>query len=209
MAFGRWGNRGAGTTAGNGGNVANALAPSLWTVLLLAFASWVVLLAGVASLQQWCASGYSSETTIGTRAENNACSQNLALQWWNMVLELVVLLAVAATVFSSFGLTSSRIALSTLLGIVTVMLMLDTNTYLSQRRGNSGITHRRETVYMVGALLCALFNFLLILTLGNDHGARAVAEGAPIGGKGTTARTGTTTTTAADCPVGTTGPGIV
>ena len=45
MAFGRWGNRGAGTTTGNG-NVANVLAPSLWTVLLLALASWVVLLAG-------------------------------------------------------------------------------------------------------------------------------------------------------------------
>ena len=43
---------------------------------------------------------------------------------------------------------------------------------------------------------------------GNDHGARAVAEGGPMGGKGTTARTGTTTT-AADRPVGTTGPGIV
>ena len=30
----------------------------------------------------------------------------------------------AATVFSSFGLTSSRIALSTLLGIATVLLMV-------------------------------------------------------------------------------------
>ena len=47
-----------------------------------------------------------------------------------------------------------------------------------------------------------------VLRPGNDHGARAVAEGAPMGGKGTTARTGTTTT-AADRPVGTTGPGIV
>lgn len=47
-----------------------------------------------------------------------------------------------------------------------------------------------------------------LLWPGNDHGARAVAEGAPMGGKGTTARTGTTTT-AADRPVGTTGPGIV
>ena len=115
--------------------------------------------------------------------------------------------AVAATVFSSFGLTSSRIALSTLLGIVTVMLMvcppcarlrrccvsavagvslraclcsccwlyvlmqehgaqLDTNTYLNQRRGVTGITRRRETVYFVGTMLCALFNFLLILCLG-------------------------------------------
>lgn len=208
MAFGRWGNRGAGTTSGNGNSVANALAPSLWTVLLLAFASWIVLLAGVASLQQWCASGETSESTIGTRAANNQCSQDLQFQWWITVLELVVLLAVAATVFSSFGLTSSRIALSTLLGIATVLLMLDTNTYLNQRRGVTGITRRRETVYFVGAMLCALFNFLLILCLGNDHGARAVAEGAPMGGKGTTARTGTTTT-AADRPVGTTGPGIV
>ena len=48
----------------------------------------------------------------------------------------------------------------------------------------------------------------ILWSVGNDHGARAVAEGAPIGGKGTTARTGTTTT-AADRPVGTTGPGIV
>ena len=48
-----------------------------------------------------------------------------------------------------------------------------------------------------------------VLCPGNDHGARAVAEGAPMGGKGTTARTGTTTTSAADRPVGTTGPGIV
>ena len=46
MAFGRWGNRGTGTASGTGNSVANALAPSLWTVLLLAFASWIVLLAG-------------------------------------------------------------------------------------------------------------------------------------------------------------------
>lgn len=51
MAFGRWGNRGAGTTSGNGSSVANALAPSLWTVLLLAFASWIVLLAGTPLLE--------------------------------------------------------------------------------------------------------------------------------------------------------------
>lgn len=43
---------------------------------------------------------------------------------------------------------------------------LDTNTYLNQRRGVTGITRRRETVYFVGAMLCALFNFLLILCLG-------------------------------------------
>ena len=43
---------------------------------------------------------------------------------------------------------------------------LDTNTYLNQRRGVTGVTRRRETVYFVGAMLCALFNFLLILCLG-------------------------------------------
>ncbi len=42
MAFGRWGQ---GNT-GSGHNAAAALAPSLWAVLLLAFASWIVLLAG-------------------------------------------------------------------------------------------------------------------------------------------------------------------
>ena len=43
---------------------------------------------------------------------------------------------------------------------------LDTNTYLNQRRGVTDVTRRRETVYFVGAMLCALFNFLLILCLG-------------------------------------------
>lgn len=203
MAFGRWGRRDTTTT---GGNTAAALAPSLWTVLLLAFASWIVLLAGVASLQQWCAADYASESAVGTRARNDQCSQDLRLQWWNMILELVVLLAIASSVVSAFMLTSSRVALSTLLGIVTVMLMLDTNQYLGQRRGSVGVTRHRETTYFVGALLCSLFNFLLILVLGNHHGANAVADGAPLGkGTHTTGVHGTapaTTTT-------TTGPGIV
>ncbi|KAK9830887.1 hypothetical protein WJX81_001832 [Elliptochloris bilobata] len=160
---------------------------------------------GVASLQQWCAADYSSESAVGTRARNNECSQDLRLQWWNMVLELVVLLAVAATVIHAFALTSSRVALSTLLGVVTVMLMLDTNQYLGQRRGSVGVTRHRETTYFVGALLCSLFNFLLILVLGNHHGTTAVAEGAPLG-KGTHTATGPAV---ADRPATTTGPGIV
>lgn len=201
MAFGRWGR--GNTAAGN--NTAAAMAPSLWTVLLLAFASWVVLLAGVASLQQWCASGETSESDVGTRQSNYQCSQNLGLQWWNMVLELVVLLAIAGTLVSAWVLTSSRVALTALLAIVTVMLMLDTNAYLNQRRGSVGVTRHRETTYFVGAMLCSIFNFLLILVLGNHHGANAVADGAPMGKTGpgvhgTTPAAGTTTTT---------GPGIV
>jgi len=199
MAFGRWGNRQT-TTTGN--SVGNALAPSLWTVLLLAFCSWVVLLAGVASLQQWCAADESSEYAVGTRHRNWECSQNLGLQWWNMVLELIVLLAVAATIMHAFALTSSRVALSTLLGVVTVMLMLDTNTYLNNHRGTVGVTRHRNTCYFVGAMLCSIFNFLLILVLGNHHGAHAVADGAPMGNKGVGTHTTPATTT-------TTGPGIV
>jgi len=204
MALGRWNRRDTAGTHTGTGSAAAALAPSLWTVLLLAFASWVVLLAGVASLQQWCAADYSSESAIGTRVRNDQCSQDLRLQWWNMVLELVVLLAIAASLVASWALTSSRVALSTLLGIVTVMLMLDTHTYYGQRRGTTGVTHHRETTYFVGALLCSLFNFLLILILGNHHGTAAAADGAPIGGAGLGHHKGTTPATTT-----TTGPGIV
>lgn len=203
MALGRWGRR---NDVGTGSHSAStALAPSLWTVLLLAFASWIVLLAGVASLQQWCAADYSSESAVGTRASNDRCSQDLRLQWWNMVLELVVLLAIASSLVSAWMLTSSRVALSTLLGIVTVMLMLDTHEYYGLRRGTTDVTRHRQTTYFVGALLCSLFNFLLILILGNHSSTHAAADGAPIGGAGLGhkgAHHGTT-------PATTTGPGIV
>lgn len=43
---------------------------------------------------------------------------------------------------------------------------LDTNTYLNNHRGTVGVTRHRNTCYFVGAMLCSIFNFLLILVLG-------------------------------------------
>jgi hypothetical protein len=47
-----------------------------------------------------------------------------------------------------------------------LLRQLDTHQYYGQRRGSVGVTRHRETTYFVGALLCSLFNFLLILVLG-------------------------------------------
>lgn len=45
-------------------------------------------------------------------------------------------------------------------------VQLDTNTYLNNHRGTVGVTRHRNTCYFVGAMLCSIFNFLLILVLG-------------------------------------------
>ena len=66
MAFGRWGNRGTGTATGTGNSVSNALAPSLWTVLLLAFASWIVLLAGELYLEEAPRRGHACTSIVST-----------------------------------------------------------------------------------------------------------------------------------------------
>jgi hypothetical protein len=148
---------------------------------------------------------------VGTRESNDACAQGLGLQWWNMVLELLVLLAIAGTLVSAWVLTSSRVALTALLAIVTVMLMRDTDTYLGLHRNSVGVYHRRYTTYFVGALLCSIFNFLLILILGNHHGANAVADGAPMGKTGVhgTGVHGTGVHGTTPAAGTTTGPGIV
>jgi len=47
-----------------------------------------------------------------------------------------------------------------------LLQQLDTHQFYGQRRGSEGVTRHRETTYFIGALLCSLFNFLLILVLG-------------------------------------------
>jgi hypothetical protein len=127
---------------------------AFWPIVFLDFAAWIVLLAGVASLQRY---NY-------VRSGDYANDSTYSWQWWATIFQLIALIGVFYT--TSWGHHDvGRVAVVAFLAISTVVLFTETNTYYGLHRSGAA-PHPRIITYFVGALLSSLFNLLLIIFLG-------------------------------------------
>jgi hypothetical protein len=139
---------------GNTSGTATSHTSLVWVTYFLALLSWIVLLAGLASLQRY-----------DYVARNGTVSDTYSFQWWVVVFEFITLIGVFYAVSMGHH-EIGRVAIIAFLAIATVLLFGEANTfYGNYHRGVEPI--RRVTTYFVGALLCSIFNLLLIIFLGN------------------------------------------
>ncbi|CAL8464542.1 g4077 [Coccomyxa elongata] len=139
---------------GNTSGTATSHTTLVWVTYFLDLLAWIVLLAGISSLQR---------TDYVNRG--GTVSDVYSFQWWVVVFQFITLVGVfyaCAAGHHEIG----RVAMIAFLAISTVLLFGETNTfYGNYRRGVE--PHRRVTTYFVGALLSSIFNLLLIIYLGN------------------------------------------
>lgn len=117
-------------------------------LLGLAFISWLILLAGCASVQKLDSAG-------------SGTSNSLEFEWWILWFDAFVLFLAATGHF--LGFRAGHAAVVSLLAVVTALAMLWANQWNQNRRG---IHSRRYDTLFAGFLLVSLFNSLLILVLG-------------------------------------------
>jgi uncharacterized membrane protein YidH (DUF202 family) len=134
---------------GNTSGTATSHTSLVWVTYFLALLSWIVLLAGLAALQRT------------TYVPGDTADTTYSFRWWVVVFEFITLIGVFYA--CSMGHHEiGRVAIVAFLAIATVLLFGETNSYYDTHHGN-----RRATTYFVGALLCSIFNLLLIIFLGN------------------------------------------
>lgn len=129
---------------------------AFWPVLFLDLCAWIVLLAGVSSLEH--VKGTEGVVSAGTGGVG------YSWQWWVVVFQFVTLVGVFHA--ASWGHHEvGRVAVVAFLSIATVLLFYESNSYYVLHHSGTG-PYRRITTYFTGAFLCAIFNLLLIVFLG-------------------------------------------
>lgn len=126
----------------------------VWAVYFLDLLAWIVLLAGLASLQR---------TDYIERG--GTVSDTYSFQWWVVVFQLITLVGVFYAVSMGHH-EIGRVAMIAFLAISTVLLFGETNTFYGPYRREAE-PHRRITTYFAGALISSALNLLLIIFLGN------------------------------------------
>jgi glucan phosphoethanolaminetransferase (alkaline phosphatase superfamily) len=131
---------------------------------VLAFCAWAVWLGGLAAVQSYCVVGAGFETNV---AESNGCNKWYRWYWFLMAFELVLLIAVFATLIAR-RLAHSRLALMALLTSALTMYIIAANAFLTGLYGNT--LGRRNLHAMraaaAGAIMTAAANALLLCALG-------------------------------------------
>lgn len=183
---------------------------TVWLTWLLMTGGFVVLLAGVASMQKQCLS--SGITSLGVRSSTGylgapvSCSHYFQYTWWITALHFFVWALIAAYLLMGI-LHKTRVALVGLLAVATVLLMDTANTYLLLDYSTDAMGKRVRTT-IAGAIICAIANMLLIMLIGFhddtterkergiDHNKYPAGEGAyhtvPVGAGMQTTQTTTT-----------------
>jgi hypothetical protein len=122
-------------------------------VLTLAFAAWLVTLAGVSAI----------------RKQTGTDDEPLAWDWWVVWFTFAVLVLVAAQ--HIMGFVAGRIGVVGILAVVTSLIMYENMVYYSFHKlggypiGNGADKARVDTAF-AGWIMLAIFNSLLILIIG-------------------------------------------
>ncbi|KAL4439221.1 hypothetical protein ABPG77_004123 [Micractinium sp. CCAP 211/92] len=142
----------------------------VWPLWILLFIGWVLLLSGVAALQQNCAGGNTSNPILGAGSAAYLspvpCGKFYRFTWWITwyLFAIVILLAILtiATAFHTF-----RAGLLGLCAPLLILLMDTCNTFFYFNGLNlSGTTKDRARVTLAGAIIATIALFALVLALG-------------------------------------------
>jgi hypothetical protein len=160
----------------------------VWSCIGLAFCTWAVSLAGIASLQQQC---YANQVDVSSDlsgingfSAGMPCKTVYRFYWFVVALEFVVIIKALAAVASGH-LAKSRVAVVGLLSIVTVLYMIMTDSFLTLR--NNPVTDiisddplqpmfTRTKVMLAGSLMTATANCFLIIAAGVEMEFKEVVE---------------------------------
>lgn len=126
---------------------------AIWIVIALAFCSWVVWLAGLASVQKFC-----NSIQNGT----GGCNHLYQFWWWVLAFELVSLLGLAATLVLG-RLRSTRVMWTGLLAVLSVLKINGSDLFLFQGYNSIGQFHTRLNVTAAGFIMSSIFNLLLLI----------------------------------------------
>lgn len=144
---------------------------SLSPALLLGFIGWGVTLAGLSALQHRClgnTSGLAGQqigaaNVLGQYDANPQCSTLYRYSWWIWALETLVL---GLFLLASFSFHFRRLSWLGLLIVVTVLVVDQTNRYISFRSLVTGSVQSAARVVFAGWLITAVADFLLIIAYG-------------------------------------------
>lgn len=142
---------------------------------ILAFCTWAVSLAGVASLQAACSPGWGS--FLGAGSLNGltgglSCHRMFRYQWFIVILEFVLLVALIIAA-ASRTYNRSRLAWVGLFAVATLLYIQLTDEFMSVRDyGYPFGARNRVRTMLAGALMTAVVNFFLLVAFGfwdEDH----------------------------------------
>jgi len=145
----------------------------LWATVLLAFASWVVSIGSLATLQEACigdatngSGGYG--TTRGFSSSVLSCAKIYRFYWFIVAFEIVVLLG-AALAHSMNVFSKYRVAVIGLMSIATLLYIEMTDAFLTGKdkpRYVADELEDRALSMIAGCIMTATANFFFLLVAG-------------------------------------------
>lgn len=169
MAFGR-GTSGDATHVGPAKKSTLATLLSLSPALLLSWIGWGIVTAGLSALQHRCLSDSSlagqqiaPASVLGQYDPNPQCKSLYRYSWFIWALEFFVL---AVFTIASFSFHLRRLSWLGPLIVVTVLIIDQTNRFISFRSLVTGSIHRAANVVFAGWLISAVGLLMLMLAYG-------------------------------------------
>lgn len=149
-----------------------ALVGSIWVTLLLALCAWIVMTAGLSSIQQSCPGQSASFFTgrlfaVPGLPGVGSCKHLYQFWWWVWALEISILVTLSLALLMGH-LHSSRVMFTGLLATLSVLTWFGSNTFFFHRYGNTGSYRSRIDVTFAGFLMAAAFNTLLLIVVAID-----------------------------------------
>lgn len=177
----------------------------LWPMLLLALASMIIFLCGLASVQWNCHANMTPAAgrfgVFGVSDTMAFCPRVYRFYWFAFAFVVATLLGLLVTSFMAGGLMTSRPFWVGMLAISTILMMIASETFLaftdaSEASGfGAGQWLFRIRTTAAGAIMSVAFLIFLMMAVGTDWRTDGTATGTTRGG-------------IVDKPVSNVGPGV-
>lgn len=144
----------------------------IWPFIALAFCTWAVSLAGIASLQEDCTdtSAHMLGAAVNGFSAVLGCKEIYRYYWFIVSLEFV-LIAILGAFLASGNFGKARVGLVGLISVATLLYIQMTDAFLSAEdfeAFKSGSARDRLRTMIAGSLMTATANCFLILAAGYE-----------------------------------------
>ncbi|EFJ50260.1 hypothetical protein VOLCADRAFT_104076 [Volvox carteri f. nagariensis] len=149
----------------------------------LVFCTWAVSLAGIASVQQQCAVGWSGILSgVNGLSAGLSCMKLFRYYWFIICLEFVLIVGLGASLASN-ALAKTRLSWLGLFAVATLLYIQTTDTFLTLESitddASGSIKHRVRTM-VAGSIMTATVNAILIVALGTSPASEEAAAATKI-----------------------------
>ncbi|CAL8465419.1 g4955 [Coccomyxa elongata] len=139
-------------------------------ILVLESIALLLMLAGVGALQDKC-----DEIDRELVNADLSCHATYRYQWWLVIFNAAVQIGVVFAMING-TVVKYRIAVCSLLAVLTVVLMDNANEFLTLHNVTTGTLADRAAVFTAGCVLAAMMHLALIVAFGRDMMPSHVAE---------------------------------